>query len=350
MGGHTAYQPILPLADAELETFLQFVSSGALTLAAVQHALTQPSGQINVLKTLIPLYTSKVPWGGLAYHYSDMPINSLNPEDVFNKIVRQGRGGHCLEMVPLFASVLLGLGYDLYLTGARIGAAVTGHPDDVGFHGWSHLVLIVTIFGQKHLVDPQYPDAVEPVILDPSGPDVIFNGPPTTIMRLRYCALSEIIPHKASKSGLKTWLLEYKRSLDDAQWTSAYIFSTETEWYLEDLPVMNVWLAKATESYLVTEFTIRRLLLVGADDPTDRRSLTGISGSAMDGLMVVPEISGAVELAHDHLRVWRGGKKVIDETIGSEQERHDILQKWFGITLNEEEAAAILSRPSALRH
>ena len=350
MGAHAPYQPIRPLTDAKLETFLQYISSGTLNLPAVQHAVAHPSGRINVLKTLIPLYTSKVPWGGIAYHYSNTPINSLDPEDVFDKIVSRGRGGHCLEMVPLFASVLCGLGYDLYLTGARISAAVTGDSSEVGFHGWSHVVLIVTISSQKYLVDPQYIDAIEPVILDPNGPDVLFKGPPTTILRLRYCKMSDIIPHGASRSGLKTWLLEYKRSLKEEHWIPAHIFSTETEWYLEDLPVINVWLAKAAESYLVTQFTIKRLLLVGAHDPTDGTSSKGVSGSAEDGTLVVPQISGSVELAQDHLRVWRSGKKVVDEIIEKESERADILKEWFGIVLTQEEAGAILSRPTALRH
>jgi len=112
-------QPVIPLSKAKLEIFLRFVSCGSLTLPDVQRALLQPSGQINVLKTLIPLYTSKVPWGSLAYHYSTTSINSLAPEDVFEKLVIRGLGGHCLEMVPLFASVLRSLGYDLYLSGAR---------------------------------------------------------------------------------------------------------------------------------------------------------------------------------------------------------------------------------------
>ena len=349
MGDHAAHQTLVPLSDTKLEMFLQYVSLGTLTLAAVQRALSQPYGQINVLKTLIPLYTSKIPWGGIAYHYSNTSINSLEPEDVFDKLVNRGRGGHCLEMVPFFASVLLALGYDLYMTGARISSAViAGDARAVGFHGWSHLVLIVTISGQKYVVDPQYIDNVEPGLLDPNGPDVIFKGPPTTVMRLRYCALSDVVPHRASNSGLMTWLFEYKRSPDEEQWIPTYIFSTETEWYLGDLPVMNVWLARAADSYLVTQFVIKRLLLVGADDPTEGELVMGSSGSAANGLLVVPRISGIVELAQDHLRVWRNGEKVIDEKIHTEQERLDILKKWFGITLTNEEAAAILSRPTAL--
>lgn len=346
-------QPLAPLSDSQLEEYLYYISSGTLNLAIVQHAFSLPSGRLNVLTTLIRLNTSRIQWGGLAYHYSDQPINSLEALDVFEKLVRRGLGGHCLEIVPLFAAVLRALGYDLYMTGARVSSAMAGDKaDGLGFHGWSHLVLILTIDGHKYLVDPQYIEITEPVLLDPSGPDVTFNGIPTTIVRTRYCELSSVIPRKASNSGLMTWFLEYKRSATAEEWIPAYIFSTETEWYLEDLPVMNVWLAKAEDSYLVKQVIVKRLLLVGADDPADhvRETQRAASTSEESGLLIVPEISGTVELASDQLTVFRLGKKVIDAKIRTERERLDIFKKWFGITLTKEETVAILTRPTALEH
>lgn len=343
------FQPIAPLSEAKLETFLQHISLGALALSAVKRALLQPNGRINVLKTLIPLYTSSVPWGGIAYHYSNTPINSLDPEAVFSKLILRGRGGHCLEMVPLFASVLLALGYDLYLTGARISTAITGDGSVPGFHGWSHLVLIAAIEGRKYVVDPQFIDTVEPALLDPTGPEITFVGVPSTLMRLRYCRLADVVPNGASKSGAMTWIFEFKRSKEEEFWSPAYIFSTETEWFLDDLPVMNVWLAKAVDSYLVAQFQIKRLLLAGPDDP-DCESEERSYGPAEDRSLQVPEISGAVELANDHLRVWRYGNKVVDETITTERERIDILKKWFGIELTEEEIMAVRGRPTALKN
>ena len=238
------------------------------------------------------------------------------------------------------------------MTGARVSSAMAGDSaNGLGFHGWSHLVLILTIDGHKYLVDPQYIEITEPVLLDPSGPDVIFNGIPTTIVRTRYCKLSSVIPNKASNSGLMTWFLEYKRSDTAEEWIPAYIFSTETEWYLEDLPVMNVWLAKAEDSYLVKQVIVKRLLLLGEYDPNDHvRETQRAFMSEENGLLIAPEISGTVELANDQLTVFRLGKKVIDEKIGTERERLDIFKKWFGITLTKEEAAAILTRPTALEH
>jgi arylamine N-acetyltransferase len=345
-------QPLGSLSDAQLETYLQYVSSGTLSISAVRRALSLPTGRLNVLRTLIRLHTTKVPWGSLSYHYSDKHINSLDLDDVFDKIVRRGLGGHCLEMVPLFAAVLRGLDYELYMTAARISPVMAGNPDGPpGFHGWSHIILILSVDGRKYVVDPQYLEITEPVLLDPLGGEVTFHGIPTTIVRLRYCALSDVVPNSASRSGLKTWLFEYKRSEADTQWMPSYIFSPETEWYLDDLPIMNVWLAKADESYLVTRFVIKRLLLGGPDDPADSLHLAkGVSGSAEDGLVVTPDILGTVQLVEDNLTVFKYGERILDETIKTEAERLLLLKRWFGITLTKEEAAAILHRPTALQH
>jgi arylamine N-acetyltransferase len=254
-------------------------------------------------------------------------------------------------MVPLFAAVLRGLGYDFYFTGARISSAMAGDAKDgPGYHGWSHLVLIVTISGQKYVVDPQYIEITEPVLLDPQGKAITFDGIPTTTVRLRYCALSEIIPHRASNSGLMTWLFELKRSSKDT-WTPEYTFSTETEWFLEDLPIMNVWLARAEESYMVTKFIIKRMVLADEGDLKSRNSTgPGSRPSEKHGLLTVPAISGSVELAHDTLTVFEYGKNAINEKIETEMERLDIVKKWFGIALTEEEAKAVLSRPTSLRY
>ena len=205
-------QLLAPLSDSQLETYLQYVSLGTLTIAVIQRVLLLPSGRLTVLKTLIRDQTSKIPWGSLACHYSDKPLSSLYVEDVFEKLATRSLGRHCLEMVPLFAAVLRDLDYDLYMTGARISAEVAHDSDKgQGFPGWSHIILIVIIDGQKYAVDPQYVEITELVVLNTLGGEISFNGIPMTIFRLRYCALSDVIPQKASNSGLMTWIFEYKR-------------------------------------------------------------------------------------------------------------------------------------------
>ena len=345
-------EPLAPLSTSQLELYFDFVSSGTFTLTSIQEALLLPNGPLTVLKTLIRCHTARIPWGSLTNHYSPMNVNSLRAQDVFEKLVVRKLGGHCLEIVPLFAAVLRALGFSFYMTGARVGPAMTGEASGgigVGFHGWSHLVLIVTINGQKYAVDPQYRQITEPVLLDPNGPEVIFDSIPNSVMRLRYVPFSEIVPNGASTSGLKTWLFEKKFSREDKQWILAYIFSTETEWFLEDLTIMNVWLAKAEDSYLLYQLILTRVLLAsesGFDD--ENRQDDQVTANESRGKLEAPELAGHVQLVHDRLTIWRFGQRVIDHTVKTESERIAIMKKWFGIELQEAEVKAILSRPTAL--
>lgn len=107
---------------------------------------------------------------------------------------------------------------------------------------------------------------------------------------------------------------------------------------------MNVWLAKAEESYLVSQVITKRLILVGEEDDTKLRVI------ALDnGLFHIPDISGTVELAGDTLRVFKLGAKIIEKKIRTEAERLELLKCWFGIELTKDEQNAILGRPTELK-
>ena len=315
-------------------------------------------GQYNVLKTLIRLHASRFPWGSLSNHYSPSPLNSLSPNDVFDKFVTRGLGGHCLEFVVLFGGVLRALGYDFYVTGARIGPAMGGGEiGDQGFHGWSHAVLIVTMDGVKYAVDAQYLYITEPVPLIVGGEDFVFESIPRSVVRLRYTSLAEVVPNRASNSGLMTWLFEYKYSADDeGEWMSQYIFSTETEWFLEDFEIMNVWLANARDSYLLTQFVMKRSLLEGELDasPDDAGVVSRDTGSTLDtadGLVVVkpPALAGIVQIVEDTFSIWADGKLHTNIVLKTEKERLEIMKKWFRVVLTKDEEAAVMGRPVALR-
>lgn len=67
----------------------------------------------------------------LSLHYGSTGI-SLDPDDLYAKIVKSGfRGGYCMELNYIFATVLRSLGYTVYTAGAR----VRDKPDPY-FHGW----------------------------------------------------------------------------------------------------------------------------------------------------------------------------------------------------------------------
>lgn len=97
------------------------------------------------LKALAGLQMRQIgfnPWGNLALHYSPHKTLSLEPEELFKKIVERGIGGYCMENNIFFATILRSLGYNLYISAARISniVSVNGrHPE--GFIGWYFCML-----------------------------------------------------------------------------------------------------------------------------------------------------------------------------------------------------------------
>lgn len=85
---------------------------------------------INYLDLLMKQHLTNIPFENLDLHYSQSKTIPLHPVILFRKIVQStGRGGYCMENNTIFACLLRSLGYDLYLTGARIFGAT-------GFNGW----------------------------------------------------------------------------------------------------------------------------------------------------------------------------------------------------------------------
>src|ERR1700761_5968974 len=78
----------------------------------------------------VPLTSSS----NISLHYSEDKTLSLDPEALFEKFVHRGIAGYCMEQNTFFYTVLRSLGYDLYITGARVSNSVGGgkDPDPTG--------------------------------------------------------------------------------------------------------------------------------------------------------------------------------------------------------------------------
>jgi arylamine N-acetyltransferase len=74
-------------------------------------------------------HMARVPFESLSLHYSRYRLLSLDPEDLFNKIVGTGRGGYCMEVNTFFATILRTLGFTLFSVGGRVKG-----PN--GYKGW----------------------------------------------------------------------------------------------------------------------------------------------------------------------------------------------------------------------
>lgn len=109
--------------EAQLARYLEHIGYAG---DARQRASTDPLG---LLADLQRHHMARVPFESLSLHYSKHRLLSLDPEDLFAKIVEKGRGGYCMEVNTFFAAILRTLGFVLISAGARVRASD-------GYKGW----------------------------------------------------------------------------------------------------------------------------------------------------------------------------------------------------------------------
>lgn len=91
---------------------------------------------LGLLASLQRQHLASVPFENLSVHYSanDYTV-SLDPEEVYTKIVTRRRGGYCMENNLLFGILLRSFGFTVYSAGGRVSNDVMHLPGG-GFSGW----------------------------------------------------------------------------------------------------------------------------------------------------------------------------------------------------------------------
>ncbi|KAF7189467.1 Arylamine N-acetyltransferase 2 [Pseudocercospora fuligena] len=264
----------------------------------------------------------KVPWENLVQHYSWHKVVNVKPKHLFKKIVRShGRGGYCMEANFFFHTVLLSLGFDVYMCGSRIYKSTKG-----GFGGWTHVVNLVTIAGTKWLCDGGYGGN------GPSRPVPLLHGEiQTQIEPAQYRLLYEPIRQNLNRAQ-KVWI--YQHRFDEySDWVTDYCFP-DLEFIPEDIESMNFepWLDRQT-------FFTHKVVAMRFTTTNEKNSTRG-PGSPLEANMT-GEIDGAITLNHDVLKWRRNGKKVVEFPLKSETDRLEALCMYFGITFSDEDIEAI---------
>lgn len=119
--------------EEQLEVYLRRISYPG---CAPGVTLAQDVGQKiakNALETLSELqrrHLASIPWGNSGLHYSQHHTISLNPDNLFEKMVERRLDGYCMESTGLFHIVLRSLGYSVYAAGGRVAQAVATGVDN----------------------------------------------------------------------------------------------------------------------------------------------------------------------------------------------------------------------------
>ncbi|KAF5009883.1 hypothetical protein FDECE_3934 [Fusarium decemcellulare] len=103
---------------------------------------------LDTITDILNYHLRDVPFESLALYYSQRRAIDVDTRSVYDKIVIQRRGGYGLEHNLLLNTVLLNLGLDAYMAGARLW-----DPKLCKYSGVEHCVNIVAIRGRSWLVD-----------------------------------------------------------------------------------------------------------------------------------------------------------------------------------------------------
>ncbi|KAE8333382.1 hypothetical protein BDV39DRAFT_165686 [Aspergillus sergii] len=93
-----------------------------------------PALDLSFLCRLQGYPVSAIPYENLSLHYAKDAKVSLDVAELHRKLVQRCRGGYCMEINILFQHVLLFLGFEVYLAGARLFRVGDGKP--AAWSGW----------------------------------------------------------------------------------------------------------------------------------------------------------------------------------------------------------------------
>ncbi|RMZ89172.1 hypothetical protein DV736_g3602, partial [Chaetothyriales sp. CBS 134916] len=320
--------------EEQLDKFFgRLGSKPRITLASFKQEIQHDP--LKALKKLQILAAAFIPWTSVSLHYSTHHTLSLDPNMLYHKIVERQLGGYCMENNTFMFTVLHSLGYDCYITGARISDALEGPPSE-GFRGWSHQTTIVTLGPHKYAVDIGLGAqcAIEPLLLEEGAEASGVPGVTQRLVRRRIAPFTTrdqtmwvIQMHLAQEQDSEP-CSEEQQQTDDTRWSNVCCFD-ENEWLPQDFEIINYHTSRDPRSM----FTYRVL----ATKPI-------LSDEADD-------VIGVYILVNDEItkRSGKYGKKEVLRKCESEEDRVDALARWLDMKLTTEEVAGIKGRATEIK-
>ncbi|POS73426.1 N-acetyltransferase [Diaporthe helianthi] len=247
--------------------------------------------RLALLTGLVRHHQARVPFDSTALHYSTTRLLSLDRADLFDKIVTRGRGGYCMEVNELFATVLRTMGFR------------------------SHMVNLVTIKGKKYLVDVGFgaQEATQPIPLE-DGYEITTIAPTRGRLELKH------IDKQVTKDdpAQRLWVWCSKRGGEGSEWEDMYSFS-ESEVFPEDFEALNYFIMTRPQSFFLQNVIAYRPVL---DEAT--------------GELVAERI-----LHGNVVKEGASGQDRVLEVLETEEDRVGALDRYFDIRLTEQEKRGI---------
>lgn len=125
-------------SDFQLLSFLKYIKFPPHLHSYRYTPSNSPEADLNFLIQLHIYTITAVPYENLSLHYNSTHQNSIEPLDVFHKVVSnaRGRGGYCMELSIFYNHILRALGFAAYTSMVRIRYRTDGVPAG-DYIGWS---------------------------------------------------------------------------------------------------------------------------------------------------------------------------------------------------------------------
>ncbi|KAK0708797.1 hypothetical protein B0T21DRAFT_387525 [Apiosordaria backusii] len=279
------------------------------------HPSSSPVLDLAYLTTIFQAQLTSFPYENLSIHYNPSHSISLDPQELFTKLItspRRGRGGYCMELSIFFSHILRALGFTaIHYSGVRNRNRTNGVPQG-NYNGYVHLVNIVTLPNTtlQYVLDAGF-GGDGPTFPLPLTEHIIHHNTIGT-QEIRY--IRDWLPDQRfrdeSRGALKQWVYQYRNS-PEKEWNSYYAFVPEHEFTEQDFGNLNVYLSECKTNHQTYTILVIRFLR-GEEGPQKIK-----------------------------------GKLV--KVCKTEEERTGMLKELFGIELTEEEKGAIKGWASELK-
>lgn len=279
--------------------------------------------QLTYLTMLQKHQLARVPFENLTLHYSWHRVINVNPRYLFKKVVGQpGRGGYCMENNSLFHTVLLSIGFKVYMTGARVYDPLAGR-----FGGFSHCLNIITIGGTRYAVDVGF-GSYGPVVPLKLNPEEIQPHIGLATVRLRYDGISQNLWPED-----RLWIYEHRLD-ENAPWVTQHCF-TGSEFLPEDIAVMNLAPSTSPASFFTQKIVCVKFTTNSEIYHKNEQQIQYTKQA------IGTNITGTLILDGNTLKWRRNGVKEWERRFENDGERVKALEVFFGIFLAEEDRNAI---------
>ena len=247
-----------PLTPAQIRAYLERIGYVGPTQLTPQ-----------TLRQIHLAHLLRVPFENLDIHWG-RPIR-LERDFLFQKIVRERRGGFCFELNSLLADALQGMGFSVHLLSGQVSRAVHAtrtEPDGHFGPECDHLALQVNCGNEAWLVDVGYGDAFrEPLRLGDPGIQAQAEG--------RY----RLIPWPAAPA--RYWRVQQERP--DRTWKTLFLLDRIPRQLQEFEPMCRFHQTSPASR-------LTRLRLCSLATPSGRITLTAsANGSVFKWIETTPE-------------------------------------------------------------